>query len=137
MDIAASVQKVTEDVILRIARTLHKETGSSSLCLAGGVALNCVANGRLQRESPFRNLWIQPAAGDAGGALGCALAAWHQYSGKPRQVNGRLDQMRGAYLGPCFSDDEAIMRTRPCWSKLSATPGRSVVRACRASPRRG
>ena len=108
MDIAASVQKVTEDVILRIARTLHKETGSMSLCLAGGVALNCVANGRLQRESPFKNLWIQPAAGDAGGALGCALAAWHQYAGQPRRVNGGLDRMRGAYLGPCFSEEEVI-----------------------------
>lgn len=108
MDIAASIQAVAEDVILRIARTLHKETGSMSLCLAGGVALNCVANGRLQRESPFKNLWIQPAAGDAGGALGCALAAWHQYAVKPREVNGRLDQMRGAFLGPRFSKDEVI-----------------------------
>ena len=107
MDIAASVQAVTEDVVLRIARTLHKETGSINLCLAGGVALNCVANGRLQRESPFKNLWIQPAAGDAGGALGCALAAWHQYAEKPRsRVNGRSDQMRGAYLGPRFSENE-------------------------------
>ena len=79
-----------------------------SLCLAGGVALNCVANGRLQRESPFENLWIQPAAGDAGGALGCALAVWHQYAGQPRRVNGGLDRMRGAYLGPCFSEEEVI-----------------------------
>jgi carbamoyltransferase len=108
MDIAASVQAVTEDVVLRIARTLHKETGSTNLCLAGGVALNCVANGRLQREGPFENLWIQPAAGDAGGALGCALATWHQYAGKPRQVNGGTDQMQGAYLGPKFSDDEVM-----------------------------
>jgi carbamoyltransferase len=108
MDIAASVQAVTEDVVLRIARTLHKETGSINLCLAGGVALNCVANGRLQREGPFENLWIQPAAGDAGGALGCALATWYQYAAKPRRVNGRLDQMHGAYLGPRFSDDEVL-----------------------------
>jgi carbamoyltransferase len=106
MDIAASVQAVTEEVVLRIACTLHKETGSINLCLAGGVALNCVANGRLQRESPFKNLWIQPAAGDAGGALGCALAAWHQYVEKPRYVNGRSDQMQGAYLGPRFSENE-------------------------------
>ena len=108
MDIAASVQAVTEDVVLRIARTLHQETGSINLCLAGGVALNCVANGRLQRESPFENLWIQPAAGDAGGALGCALAAWHQYTEKPRRVNGRADQMQGAYLGPRFSENEVM-----------------------------
>jgi carbamoyltransferase len=109
MDIAASVQVVTEDVVLRIARTLYKEIGSINLCLAGGVALNCVANGRLQRESPFKNLWIQPAAGDAGGALGCALASWHQYAEKPRRVNGRSDQMRGAYLGPQFSENEVII----------------------------
>ena len=108
MDIAASIQSVTEEVILRMARTLHKETDSANLCLAGGVALNCVANGRLQRESPFKNLWIQPAAGDAGGALGCALAVWHQHAEKPRQVNGRLDQMRGAFLGPRFSKDDVI-----------------------------
>lgn len=106
MDIAASVQIVTEDVVLRIARTLHKETGSINLCLAGGVALNCVSNGRLQREGPFENLWIQPAAGDAGGALGCALATWHQYVKKPRHVNGWSDQMKGAYLGPRFSENE-------------------------------
>lgn len=108
MDIAASVQVVTEDVVLRIARTLYDETGSINLCLAGGVALNCVANGRLQRESPFENLWIQPAAGDAGGALGCALATWYQYAEKPRRVNGRSDQMQGAYLGPRFSENEMI-----------------------------
>ena len=108
MDIAASVQAVTEEVVLQIASTLHKETGSINLCLAGGVALNCVANGRLQREGPFENLWIQPAAGDAGGALGCALAAWYQYAEKPRRVNGRSDQMQGAYLGPRFSEKEVV-----------------------------
>jgi carbamoyltransferase len=106
MDIAASIQAVTEEVVLRIAHTLHKETDSTNFCLAGGVALNCVANGRLQREGPFDNLWIQPAAGDAGGALGCALATWHQYVGEPRRVNGQSDQMRGAYLGPRFSKNE-------------------------------
>jgi len=109
MDIAASIQSVTEDVILRMARTVHKETGSTNLCLAGGVALNCVANGRLQREGPFDNLWVQLAAGDAGGALGCAMAVWHQYCEKPRQANGQLDQMRGAYLGPRFLDNEVIV----------------------------
>jgi carbamoyltransferase len=108
MDIAASIQSVTEDVVLRVAGTIHKETDSTNLCLAGGVALNCVANGRLQREGPFDNLWVQPAAGDAGGALGCALAAWHQYIEEPRQVNGRLDQMKGSFLGPHFSESQVI-----------------------------
>jgi carbamoyltransferase len=106
MDIAASIQAITEDVVLGISRTLYKETGLTNLCLAGGVALNCVANGRLQREGPFENLWIQPAAGDAGGALGCALAAWHQYADKPRRVNSRSDQMKGSYLGPRFSEKD-------------------------------
>ena len=86
MDIAASIQVVTEEVVLRLARTLHRETGERYLCLAGGVALNCVANGRVLREGPFEDIWIQPAAGDAGGALGAAATIWHQYDGKPRAV---------------------------------------------------
>ena len=85
MDIAASIQRVTEEVMLRLARTVHRELNVEYLCLAGGVALNCVANGRILREGPFRDLWVQPAAGDAGGALGAALAAWHQYHDKPRR----------------------------------------------------
>ena len=100
MDIAASIQEVTEEVVLKIAHSLHKETGEQNLCLAGGVALNCVANGRLQRESPFDKIWIQPASGDAGGALGCALAAWYEYGANTRQVNGQSDSMSGTYLGP-------------------------------------
>ena len=103
MDIAASIQQVTEDVVLRVASTLSRETGSPNLCLAGGVALNCVANGRLQREGPFEKIWIQPAAGDAGGALGCALAAWHEYADHPRRPRGKRDHMRGGYLGPRYS----------------------------------
>ena len=106
MDIAASVQAVTEEIVLKIAQTIHRETAVDHLCLAGGVSLNCVANGRLLREGPFKRLWIQPAAGDAGGALGCALAVWHQYADKPRQSSGAMDRMRGAYLGPSFSSDE-------------------------------
>ena len=106
MDIAASIQVVTEDVVLRVARSLHEETGSENLCLAGGVALNCVANGRLQREGPFKKIWIQPAAGDAGGALGCALAAWHELMDKPREINGAADKMRGSYLGPRYEKAE-------------------------------
>src|SRR3546814_20174917 len=97
MDLAASVQKVTEEVVLRLARYARRELGERNLCLAGGVALNCVANGRLLREGIFDNIWIQPAAGAAGGALGAALSAWHQYLGKPREsVDNRLGQSQGA-----------------------------------------
>lgn len=102
MDIARSIQKVTEEIVLRLARTVHRELGTESLCLAGGVALNCVANGRLLREGPFKNIWIQPAAGDAGGAIGCAAALWHEYLDNPRGLNGTGDGMSGAYLGPRF-----------------------------------
>ncbi len=105
MDLARSVQEVTEDVILRMARHVRRETGAKNLCLAGGVALNCVANGRLLKEGVFDDIWIQPAAGDAGGALGGALAAWHQYFGKPRTVV-TPDSMRGSFLGPSYSDEE-------------------------------
>lgn len=106
MDIAASVQEVTEEIVLSVAGTLQKETDTENLCLAGGVALNCVANGRLQREGPFKNLWIQPAAGDAGGALGCALSAWYEYSNQPRVAQRTSDGMHGGYLGPRFSSQE-------------------------------
>ncbi len=111
MDLARSVQEVTEEVMLRLARTMHKETGAKALCLAGGVALNCVGNGRILREGPFDDLWIQPAAGDAGGALGAALAAWYQFEQKPRVVQGK-DAMKGAYLGPAYSNDdiEAVLK---------------------------
>ena len=105
MDIAASVQRVTEEVMLRIARHLHAETGSKNLCLAGGVALNCVGNGRLLREGPFDNIWIQPAAGDAGGALGVALLIWHQLLGNERQVSSS-DLQKGSLLGVEFGDEE-------------------------------
>ncbi|MGB5442160.1 MAG: carbamoyltransferase [Gammaproteobacteria bacterium] len=105
MDIARSIQEVTEEVVLRLSRTVQKELGVDYLCMAGGVALNCVANGRILREGPFKDIWIQPAAGDAGGALGAALVAWHDYHDKPRQVNMH-DNMAGSYLGPGFSNDE-------------------------------
>ncbi|MGH8177905.1 MAG: carbamoyltransferase family protein [Steroidobacter sp.] len=106
MDLAASIQKVTEEIVLRLGRTVHAETGMKNLCMAGGVALNCVANGRLLREGPFESIWVQPAAGDAGGAVGAALSAWHEYLGKPRRLNGALDGMQGAYLGPKYSGEE-------------------------------
>jgi carbamoyltransferase len=107
MDLARSIQEVTEEVMLRLARTMQRETGAEHLCLAGGVALNCVGNGRILREGPFKSLWIQPAAGDAGGAVGAALAAWHQLEGQPRayRTDGG-DGMQGALLGPAFSNDE-------------------------------
>ncbi|MBI4512187.1 MAG: carbamoyltransferase [Deltaproteobacteria bacterium] len=104
MDIAASIQQVTEDIVLRMARHVHARTGMKHLCLAGGVALNCVANGRVLSEGPFEDIWVQPAAGDAGGALGAALFTWHQLLGKPREP-GPKDSQRGSLLGPSFSDD--------------------------------
>ncbi len=106
MDLARSIQEVTEEVMLRLSRTLHRETGVDNLCLAGGVALNCVGNGRILREGPFKGLWIQPAAGDAGGALGAALSVWHQFEDRPRAADGKRDKMRGSYLGPAFSNEE-------------------------------
>ncbi len=106
MDIAASIQKVTEEIMLRMARHVHRETGMTNLCLAGGVALNCVGNGRLLREGPFEHIWIQPAAGDAGGALGVALAIHHKVLGEPRRAHSEGDSMRGSYLGPSYTDAE-------------------------------
>ena len=106
MDLARSVQVVCEEVMLRMARSAHKETGSENLCLAGGVALNCVGNGRLLREGPFKRIWIQPAAGDAGGALGVAQLIWHRHRNQPRTVTPGKDSMQGAYLGPSFSPED-------------------------------
>jgi carbamoyltransferase len=113
MDIAASIQRVTEEVVLRLARTVHEETGEDNLCLAGGVALNCVANGRLLREGPYRDVWVQPAAGDAGGALGAAAIAWYDYDGGERRVNGS-DSMRGSFLGPRYSRSEIRSQLDAC-----------------------
>lgn len=106
MDLARSVQEVTEEIVMKIARSLQKETGLENLCLAGGVALNCVSNGKLLREGPFKNIWIQPAAGDAGGALGAALAYYYQSCKSPRIVESSPDSMAGSYLGPEYSNDE-------------------------------
>ncbi len=105
-DLARSIQQVTEEIVLRLARTLHAETGEENLCLAGGVALNCVANARLLRDGPFKRIWVQPAAGDAGGALGAALAFHHAQATGPRPADGVNDAMRGAFLGPEFSETE-------------------------------
>jgi carbamoyltransferase len=123
MDIARSIQEVTEEVVLRLARTVHRELQTDYLCLAGGVALNCVANGRILREGPFRDIWIQPAAGDAGGALGAALVAWHGYHEKPRRITA-TDAMAGSYLGPRFSPAEIcreLDRLGAVYTKLEDT----------------
>jgi carbamoyltransferase len=106
MDLARSIQEITEEIVLRMARHARALTGKRALCLAGGVALNCVANGRLQRERIFDELFIQPAAGDAGGAVGAALAIWHNELGNPRQADGKHDGMSGSYLGPEFSREQ-------------------------------
>lgn len=105
MDLARSIQEVTEEVMLRVTGTLHRETGVDYLCMAGGVALNCVGNGRILREGPFKGIWIQPAAGDAGGAIGAALTAWHRYDDQPRRATGS-DRMKGSYLGPRHTNEE-------------------------------
>ena len=105
MDIAASIQKVTEDIMIRLARSLKKEFNLNNLCLAGGVALNCVANGKILKEKIFDNIWVQPAAGDAGGSLGAALALWHIEQNNPRNINPN-DDMQGSYLGPEYTQNE-------------------------------
>ncbi|MPZ76500.1 MAG: hypothetical protein GEU77_08240 [Deltaproteobacteria bacterium] len=106
MDLARSIQEVTEEVVLRLVRSLHRETGAENLCLAGGVALNCVANGRILREGPFKKLWVQPSAGDAGGAVGAALTVWHKLEDMPRGAEGSKDIMQGSYLGPSYTNKE-------------------------------
>jgi carbamoyltransferase len=110
MDLAASIQVVTEEVMLRLARSLARETGEKNLCLAGGVALNCVANGKILRDRPFERMWLQPAAGDAGGAIGAGLAAYHLHGGNARVAPKNGDAMRGGYLGPEYSDAEITER---------------------------
>jgi carbamoyltransferase len=122
LDLAASIQTVTEEAVLRLTRALAAESGADNLCLAGGVALNCVANGKVLRDGRFKRVWIQPAAGDAGGALGAALCAYHVFRNQPRHPDQSLDAMQGAYLGPSFSpaDVEArLTRLGACYSVLS------------------
>ncbi len=106
MDLARSLQEVTEEIVLKLGNHVYKETALKNLCLAGGVALNCVANGRLLREGPFENIWIQPAAGDAGGSLGAALIGWYKYHNKPRTADEKTDSQKGSYLGPEFDENE-------------------------------
>jgi carbamoyltransferase len=118
MDLAASVQAVTEEIVRRLTRAIAEETGAEHLCLAGGVALNCVANGHVWRDRRFKRIWIQPAAGDAGGAVGAALAAYHGHLEQPRQVTTGLDAMSGAFLGPAFTDDDAAVRLRAAGARF-------------------
>ena len=118
MDLAASIQAITEDIVIKLAAAIAKETGQRNLCLAGGVALNCVANGKLLRERYFDNIWIQPAAGDAGGAIGAALAGHHMYQGGQRKLNGALDGMGGSYLGPEYTQAEIESRLRAAGARF-------------------
>jgi carbamoyltransferase len=132
MDLARSVQEVTEEIMMRMARTAHRETGLENLCLAGGVALNCVGNGKLLREGPFKRLWIQPASGDAGGALGVAQMIWHRHLGRPRTVVPSRDSMKGAYLGPDFSPEEIerfLQSTGAAYTRLEPEALRREVAA--------
>jgi carbamoyltransferase len=113
MDLAASIQAVTEEIVVRLTRGIARETGADNLCLAGGVALNCVANGKVLRDGKFKRIWVQPAAGDAGGALGATLAAYHLHKGQPRATDNRLDRMYGSYLGHLYlakADQNAALK---------------------------
>ncbi len=127
MDLAASVQAVTEEIVIRLARSVKKETGAKNICLAGGVALNCVANGKLLRENLFDGIWVQPAAGDAGGAVGAAYAAYHGYLGQGRKLNGSLDGMTGSYLGPEYGDDEIEKRLIAAGAKLTRLTRAEII----------
>jgi carbamoyltransferase len=127
MDLARSVQEVCEEVMLRMVRTVHRETGLKNLCMAGGVALNCVGNGRILREGPFENIWIQPASGDAGGSLGVAQLIWHRHLGNPRKVTPGRDSMKGAYLGPGFSDKEIEERLNRLGAKYQRFDDRDAL----------
>jgi carbamoyltransferase len=127
MDIAASIQAVTEEVMLRLARALSREHGLDNLCLAGGVALNCVANGKLLRDGAFKNIWVQPAAGDAGGAVGAALAVWHQFLGRERTADGRHDLMEGALLGPGFAQADVESRLAKAGAHFTVVSDADVI----------
>jgi carbamoyltransferase len=127
MDLAASIQKATEEIVLRLSRSVAKETGSANLCLAGGVALNCVANGKILRDGSFKSIWIQPAAGDAGGALGAALAAHYQFNAAPRQVNGATDRMQGSYLGPMYEQGDIETRLKNAGGRFSVLSDQDLI----------
>jgi carbamoyltransferase len=130
MDLAASVQVVLEEVVLRMTRALAAETRAKNLCLAGGVALNCVANGRLLRDGHFERIWIQPAAGDAGGALGAALATYHSFKGQPRKANRCCDSMKGSYLGPEFSQADIERRLSAAGARYTVLGDDELLDVC-------
>jgi carbamoyltransferase len=130
MDLAASVQEILEEVVLRMTRSLAAETGAKNLCLAGGVALNCVVNGKVLRERVFERIWIQPAAGDAGGALGAALAAYYLFQAQPRHVNGCGDRMKGSYLGPEFTQPEIEQRLSATGARFTTLGDNDLLDAC-------
>jgi carbamoyltransferase len=127
MDVAASVQKVTEEVMLRLVRSLARDHDTPNLCLAGGVALNCVANGKILRDGTFKNIWIQPAAGDAGGAVGAALATWHQFLGQDRTADDRRDLMEGALLGPSYEQSEIEQRLSNVGARFAVVPESDLI----------
>jgi carbamoyltransferase len=127
MDLAASIQAVTEEAMLRLTRAIAAETGAANLCLAGGVALNCVANGKVLRDGRFKGLWIQPAAGDAGGALGAALCAYHLFKGQPRRIPAEGDAMSGSYLGPSFSQSEIEDRLQQVGARFSVLDDQALL----------
>jgi len=133
MDVAASIQQVTEQVMLRLSRSLAREHSLANLCLAGGVALNCVANGKILRDGAFERIWVQPAAGDAGGAVGAALAVWHQFLGQARKLNGSRDLMEGAYLGPAYAQAEVEKRLKAAGANFTALPDADVIEKTAAS----
>jgi carbamoyltransferase len=130
MDVAASIQVVLEEAVLRLARSLHTETGARNLCLAGGCALNCVANGKILRDGRFERIWIQPASGDAGGALGAALAAYHLYRGEARSPAADCDSMQGSYLGPSFSQRDIEERLRRAGARFRVLGDDCLIDAC-------
>ena len=127
MDVAASIQAVTDEVVLRLTRSLAEETGAENLCLAGGVALNCVANGKVLRDGRFRRLWIQPAAGDAGGALGAAYCAYHMFRKQPRTADGVHDAMHGAYLGPAYEQADIERRLAAAGARFSVLDDTTLI----------
>ena len=127
MDLAASIQAVVEEVVLRLTRSLAAETGAKNLCLAGGVALNCVANGKVLRDGRFERIWIQPASGDAGGALGAALTAYHHFQDQPRSLNGGPDGMAGSYLGPSFAQADIERRLKTAGARFSVLPDEGTM----------
>jgi carbamoyltransferase len=133
MDLAASIQVITEEIVLKLAHAVATETGERNLCLAGGVALNCVANGKLLREKYFDRIWLQPAAGDAGGALGAALAAYHLHLGHERHLSGALDAMKGGYLGPEYRQTDIERRLRAAGADFEVLEDNELIEACAQS----